>query len=403
MAGQVSNTPVQFYFRDYAALHWLDHVAALSWTDSKMLALLRSLSQRRVLDIFATDSAGQTLLSKVTNWEELNSSQRVTDVVNSVIKMIVDVRGIDGSIPYYDQEILMLVAIKNDDVSLVKKLVDAAQWILDTKHIHLDGRTSLSLAAEYGSTKIIDYMFRTGRVDFNSKDSEGWTPILYAVFNGQFEAAKLFCRASSAYDQPIHNLDRAVAFAADMSATDMIATDMSAAEILDELIAVSKYPCSIFYEGETRFFKAVKRKQYHVVNALVRMIDWSYFDPSCLLYAVQTDDEKMAKILLDSQKFDVNTRDTSGQTPLWYATRNGSDTIVRMLLERAADTHIRDPESGRTLLQEAAEKGDDVILTRLLMARGYGPKEAGELTAKAWGTGAADIDARDLNARDLLK
>ena len=43
-------------------------------------------------------------------------------------------------------------------------------------------------------------------------------------------------------------------------------------------------------------------------------------------------DEAVVKILLDTRKVDVNSKDSDCQTPLWWAALNGQDGVVKVRL-----------------------------------------------------------------------
>ena len=39
----------------------------------------------------------------------------------------------------------------------------------------------------------------------------------------------------------------------------------------------------------------------------------------------------VVKLLLDTHKVDVDSKDSNGQTPLWWATKNGKTAVVKLL------------------------------------------------------------------------
>ncbi|KAH6972640.1 ankyrin repeat-containing domain protein, partial [Ilyonectria destructans] len=81
-------------------------------------------------------------------------------------------------------------------------------------------------------------------------------------------------------------------------------------------------------------------------------------------------------IFLNTGKVDIDSRDKNGRTPLSWATENGHEAVVRMLLDTGmVDVDSRDGD-GRTL-SWAAENGHEAVAKMLL------------------DTGKADIAAED--------
>jgi len=65
-----------------------------------------------------------------------------------------------------------------------------------------------------------------------------------------------------------------------------------------------------------------------------------------LLRAAEVGQEKVVKLLLETGKADVNSKDKSGRTPLSWASERGHEDVVKVLLETGkADIESKD-ESG---------------------------------------------------------
>ena len=78
---------------------------------------------------------------------------------------------------------------------------------------------------------------------------------------------------------------------------------------------------------------------------------------------------EIAEALLDMKNWDVDKTDFEGCTPLIWASKNGCEGVIRILLERAgANVNATDTEYGRTPLSWAAQHGREGA-ARLLLAR----------------------------------
>ena len=84
-------------------------------------------------------------------------------------------------------------------------------------------------------------------------------------------------------------------------------------------------------------------------------------------YTVGWDYAKIMQQLLDKGA-DVESKDSSGWTPLLWAAWNGNEEIIQLLLDKGADIESKD-SSGLTPLSWAAEKGHKEIV-QLLLDRG---------------------------------
>lgn len=79
-----------------------------------------------------------------------------------------------------------------------------------------------------------------------------------------------------------------------------------------------------------------------------------------------------------------------GQTPLAWAAQTGHDAVVRLLLDKGADTEVRD-KYGQTPLRLAIERGHEAVV-RLLLDKGANTerRDAGGLTPLWWAAETRD-------------
>ena len=167
--------------------------------------------------------------------------------------------------------------------------------------------------------------------NINARDSEGWTPLSHAVYNGHETAVKLL-------------LER---------------NDIEA-DVKDKW-------------GETPLSWAAARGHETVVRLLLERDDvkasvkdkWGQTPLSC---AAQDGRETVVRLLLERHDVEADSKDESKQTPLSYAARCGHETVVRLLLERNDVNADSKDKSKRTPLSRAAARGDETVV-RLLLKR----------------------------------
>ncbi|EXA31765.1 hypothetical protein FOVG_17002 [Fusarium oxysporum f. sp. pisi HDV247] len=76
----------------------------------------------------------------------------------------------------------------------------------------------------------------------------------------------------------------------------------------------------------------------------------------------------------DQVGINIDGKDASGWTPLWWAAAQGNEAIVRLLLDRGAYIEAPDKD-GRTPLWWAAERGHEAVV-RLLQFHVAQPSSA---------------------------
>jgi hypothetical protein len=129
--------------------------------------------------------------------------------------------------------------------------------------------------------------------------------------------------------------------------------------------------------GDTRHVTDIlrDRKNESIINYI--LID------TPLLLASRNGHETLVKLLVDEFKADVNQSNYSGQTPVDVAVENGHACIIRSLVERRADIN-KTNRLGQTPLYLASQRGDKAMVHLL----------AGELKA--------DVDQADEDSQNPL-
>ncbi|KAI3855614.1 hypothetical protein MKX03_013999 [Papaver bracteatum] len=85
----------------------------------------------------------------------------------------------------------------------------------------------------------------------------------------------------------------------------------------------------------------------------------------CLHFAADGGSLNICKYLLETLKFDVDSKDGKGYTPLFHAMSKGHLDTVRYLLEKGANVDASDG-TNETPLQYAAREGDTKLMAFLL-------------------------------------
>jgi len=119
---------------------------------------------------------------------------------------------------------------------------------------------------------------------------------------------------------------------------------------------------------------------HEIAEALLYMRDWDVNKADLvgrtpLIWASKNGCERMIRLLLEKGGADVNTRDTMyGQTPLSWAAEYGQEGAAKLLLgSNEVNTELPD-EYGRTPLSHAAELGREGIVKLLLEREGVDPE-----------------------------
>ena len=112
-------------------------------------------------------------------------------------------------------------------------------------------------------------------------------------------------------------------------------------------------------------------------ESLYKFLDWTlseflqrldFLSGAVLGSASENGEEAIVGLLLAMDGFEANSKGKYGWTPLQWATRNGHDAVVRLLLAQGAELETNDKDS-RTPLSWAAEKGHEAVV-KLLLAQG---------------------------------
>jgi ankyrin repeat protein len=111
---------------------------------------------------------------------------------------------------------------------------------------------------------------------------------------------------------------------------------------------------------------------------LIRLLNKNIINPTAVIeynqtplsWAAATGHETVVKLLLDTGKVDIDSKDSDGWTPLRWAAYNGHEAVVMVLLDTGkVDIDSKDSSRyRRTPLSWAAENGHEAVVKLLQSA-----------------------------------
>jgi ankyrin repeat protein len=225
------------------------------------------------------------------------------------------------------------------------------------------GWTPLSWAANRGHEAVVKLLLETGKVDVDSKDDSGKTALWQAVQGRHDTVVKLLLETGKVDVDLRDNLGR----------TSLSWTAERGNEaVVKLLLETGKVDVdSKDDSGKTALWRAVQGRHETVVKLLLETgkVDVDLRDDlgrTPLSWTAERGNEAVVKLLLETGKVDVDSKDDSGKTALWQAVQGRHETVVKLLLETGkVDVDLRD-DLGRTPLSWAANRGHEAIVKLLV-------------------------------------
>ncbi|KAK3181463.1 hypothetical protein K4F52_007173 [Lecanicillium sp. MT-2017a] len=226
-----------------------------------------------------------------------------------------------------------------------------------------DGWTPLSWAAEYGHLAVVELLLVTGKADVDRKDNSGRTPLSYAAENGHEAIIELLLETGKVDIDLKDEYGRTpLSWAASFSRRPRKTTESS--RMVAHHRAKGNYA---LYDLEMQLVLLEQQNKWRLMIAR-RLCN----------------KEAVVRLLLDTGKVDINSRDKRGRSPLSWAAGSGDGVMVKLLVDTGrADVDTRDIDE-KTPLLWAAIRGHEAVV-KLLVA-----------------TGKVDVDARDKSGRTPL-
>ena len=115
----------------------------------------------------------------------------------------------------------------------------------------------------------------------------------------------------------------------------------------------------------------------------VAVLDGDIKEKTPLAYAAWRGYEAVVKLLLDTNKVDIDSKDNDALAPLLWAAKCGHEAVVKLLLDKGAKKETEN-EEGRTPLSLAAEKGHEAVVKLLLEKDAKETKDKEGRTPLSW-------------------
>jgi ankyrin repeat protein len=194
-----------------------------------------------------------------------------------------------------------------------------------------DGRTPLSWAAEKGNEAVVKLLLETGQVDVDSKDTDGRTPLLWAAEKGNEAVVKLLLETGK--------------------------VDVDSKNTMYGRTPLS-WAAGNGNEAVVKLLLETSKVDVDSKNTM--------YGRTSLSWAAGDGNEAVVKLLLETGKVDVDSKDTRGRTPLLWAAEKGNEAVVKLLLETGqVDVDSKDT-LGRTPLSLAVKERNEAVVKVLL-------------------------------------
>ena len=346
------------------------------WGTAQLMGLL---SGRKYVNPDSPDKGGRTPLS----WAASNGR-------DGVVKLLLGREDVSSDRPDNDGRTPLSWAAGNGCDEVVKLLLGWEDVSPDTPDDH--GRTPLSWAAGDGRDGIVKLLLGRKDVSSDRPANDGRTPLSWAAGNGRDGIAKLLLgRKDVSSDRPDNDGRAPLSWAAGNGRDGIVKL------LLGRKDVSSDRPDN---DGRTPLSWAAANGRDGIVKLLLGREDvspdrpdnrgraplsWTAGDSNrgyARLFlkwldirgleqpplAIGDGSDRVVKLLLELREVSPNRPDKDGRTPLSWAAENGHDGIVKLLLGRKDVSPDRPDNRGRTPLSWAAGNGN-IRLMRLMIDR----------------------------------
>ena len=232
---------------------------------------------------------------------------------------------------YFPDEEFQLFALsaEGDHISTTSHISDCT---VDVNCTLVNDITPLMIASSCGHVETAEVLLKGG-ANVNSTDSDGYTPLIYAI------------------------------------------TGHKSLQVIEQLLKAGAQP-NVFINDQNIVEKVRKEgredmsrllEQFNVFNITEEEEQLQLFSENLtipIIEAAKTGNTEVVKLLL-KENVDVNVQDEEGVTALMIASENGHTQVVDLLLKANVDVNVQD-EEGVTALMIASENGHTQVVEVLL-------------------------------------
>lgn len=258
------------------------------------------------------------------------------------------------------------------DLAKLKRLVESG-WNINSRDD--EGWTPLIVAGYYGHPEAVRFLIENGAAVNARSYVHRFTPLIIASLNGHTDIVELLVAAEADLDVTEGKLGETAL---------MLATEKGHTDIVRNLLDAGADPNVKDLRGFTALIKASSEGYGEIVEMLLQagagVNDCEENGATSLTLASQQGHCGIVKLLIFAGAA-VDPCTTTGFTPLMIASYCGKKDIVDILLKNGADPYRRTPTGGFTALMLAALKGHGGVVTLLEQQRlqdnhMYAPQEA---------------------------
>ncbi|CAL1544551.1 unnamed protein product [Lymnaea stagnalis] len=241
-----------------------------------------------------------------------------------LLKYKADVNVIDKN-----QVSALIHATLSANFEIVKILL---QHKADIQSCTLGGHDALHIAAEKGLTEILDWLLVKGKADLESKDLNGFTPLMRSAFHNHSQIAQLLVD---------NGVDVNVANSAGNTAVHIYADNKG----IDCLKIILKHGADVNYPNKSGI--------------------------TPLMFAALKDDTQIVeKLLKDKTLNSIDARDKLGRTALHYSASQGKHRVIARLIKAKANLNIAD-KKGLTPFMYACVTGNEMAISTFMKCKNY--------------------------------
>jgi ankyrin repeat protein len=308
-------------------------------TESCNISIIKYFVEQGRADVNIKSNTNQTPLQIAINRDSI-------DIIKYLVeKGRADVNIISG----YHEETLIHTAAWNSKTDIVKCLVEQGRGEVNIKN-RLK-KTPLYIATDNNDIEIIKCLVEKGRADVNIKcEDNEQTALLLAVNRGRTDAVKCLVEQGHAnvnikcgsYNQTALHLAawrgsiNIVKCLVEKGNANVCVKDRYGRTPIYNAVLQGHGDIAEYLIRQTLLYNAPKKYNIDIVNFLTEECHapWPTVSRIAIFVAIEKEDLKFIKYLVEERQASVDVKNEDGQTPLDVATKKGNTDIINYLTER---------------------------------------------------------------------